>query len=118
MLFADTIPTIPWQQSLYVAGGLLGLLGTTGLVLTVVDKGRSVFARKPPLEVEFASRQEVKEQDQIIKGEMRTLVSRLEQQIGDAQVSHARAMGALHDKVNKVAEDVAYLRGKTEEKNL
>src|SRR5580765_7272454 len=118
MLLAETIPTIPWPQIIYVAGGLLGMFGVAGLVLGVVDKAKQVFGRKPPLEAEFASRQDLKEQDQLLKHEMRLLGARLEQQIGDAEVSHSRAMGALHEKINKVAEDTAYLRGKIEERLL
>jgi len=110
MLLADTIPTIPWQQVIYVAGGLFGLVGVAGVVLGVVEKGKKVFGRRPPFE-EFASRQDLKEQDQLLKHEMRLLGGRLEQQIGDAEISHSRAIGALHEKINKVAEDTAYLRG-------
>lgn len=118
MLLAEAIPTIPWQQIIYVAGGLFGLLGVAGLILSVVDKARKVFGRKRPLEAEFASRQDLKEQDQLLKHEMRSLGTRLEQQLGDAEVGHSRAMGALHEKINKVAEDTAYLRGKVEERFL
>jgi|SRR5438477_13043846 len=117
MLLADSIPTIPWQQVIYVAGGLFGLLGVAGVVLGVVEKARRVFGCRPGLE-EFASRQDLKEQDQLLKHEMRLLGAKLEQQIGDAEVSHSRAMGALHEKINKVAEDTAYLRGKIEERLL
>ena len=117
MLLADTIPTIPWQQVIYVAGGLFGLVGVAGVVLGVVEKGKKVFGRRPPFE-EFASRQDLKEQDQLLKHEMRHLGGRLEQQIGDAEISHSRAIGALHEKINKVAEDTAYLRGKIEERLL
>src|SRR6266852_972360 len=85
MLLADTIPTIPWQQVIYVAGGLFGLVGVAGVVLGVVEKGKKVFGRRPPFE-EFASRQDLKEQDQLLKHEMRHLGGRLEQQIGDAEI--------------------------------
>jgi len=118
MLLSDTIPSLPWPQIAYVASGLLGVLGAVGLVLGVVDKGRKVFGRKPPLEAEFASRLDLKEQDQLLKTEMRLLGARLEQQIGDAEISHSRAIGALQEKINKVAEDTAYLRGKIEERFL
>ena len=117
-LLSDITPPIPWPQVIYVAGGLFGMLGAAGLVLGVVDKARKVFGRKPPLEAEFASRQDLKEQDQLLKHEMRLLGGRLEQQIGDAEISRARALGALHEKINKVAEDTAYLRGKIEERFL
>jgi hypothetical protein len=86
-------------------------------VLGVVEKGKKVFGRRPAFE-EFASRQDLKEQDQLLKHEMRLLGARLEQQIGDAEVSHSRGIGALHEKINKVAEDTAYLRGKIEERLL
>jgi hypothetical protein len=88
------------------------------LLLGVVDKAKKLFGRKPPLEAEFASRQDLKEQDQLLKSEIRLLSARLEQQIGDAEINHSRAMGALHEKINKVAEDTAYLRGKVEERFL
>ena len=110
--------TIPWPQIAYVAGGLLGLLGVFGLLLGVVDKARKVFGRRPPLEAEFASRADLKEQDQLLKTEIRPLSARLEQQIGDAEISHSRAIGALHEKISKVAEDTAYLRGKIGERFL
>ena len=116
-MLAETIPTIPWQQVIYVAGGLFGLVGVAGVVLGVVEKGKKVFGRPPPFD-EFASRQDLKEQDQLLKHEMRLLGARLEQQIGDAEISHSRAIGALHEKINKVAEDTAYLRGKIEERLL
>ena len=117
-MLSDLIPAIPWPQTIYVAGGLLGLLGVAGLVLGVADKAKKVFGQRPPLEAEFASRQDLKEQDLLLKQEVRLLGARLEQQIGDAEVSHSRAMGALHEKINKVAEDTAYLRGKVEERFL
>jgi len=116
-MLAETIPTIPWPQVIYVAGGLFGLLGMASVVLGVVEKARKVFGRRPPLE-EFASRQDLKEQDQLLKNEMRHLGARLEQQIGDAEISHSRAIAGLHEKINKVAEDTAYLRGKIEERLL
>ena len=113
------MPTdIPWPQIAYVAGGLFGMLGVAGLVLSVVDKGKKVFGRKPPLEAEFASRHDLKEQDQLLKTEMRLLGARLEQQIGNAEITYSRSIGALHQKINKVAEDTAYLRGKIEERFL
>jgi len=114
-MISDTLPS---PQIIYVTGGLLGILGAAGLVLGVVDKARKVFGRKPPLEAEFASRQDLKEQDQLLKTEMRLLSTRLEQQLGDAEISHSRAIGSLHEKINKVAEDTAYLRGKIEERFL
>jgi|SRR5947209_7498820 len=117
-MLSELLPTIPWPQTIYVAGGLLGLLGVAGLVLSVADKAKKIFGPRAPLETEFASRQDLKEQDQLLKHEMRLLGSRLERQIGDAEVCHARAMGALHEKINKVAEDTAYLRGKVEERFL
>jgi len=105
------MPPIPWQQLSYVAGGLFGLLGVASLLLSVVDKAKKVFGRRPPLEAEFASRQDLKDQDQLLKNEMRRLSTKLEQQLGDAEISHTRSIGALHEKINKVAEDTAYLRG-------
>jgi len=116
-MLADLTP-IPWPQILYVAGGLFGMLGVAGLVLGVIDKAKRVFGRRPPLEAEFASRLDLKEQDQLLKNEMRLLGARLEQQIGDAEITHSRAMNALHEKINKVAEDTAYLRGKIEKRLL
>src|SRR5260221_54588 len=117
-MFADLPPPTLWPQTAYVAAGLLGLVGALSLVLGVVEKGKRVFGRKPPLEAEFASRQDLKEQDQLLKSEIRHLSARLEQQIGDAEIGHSRAIGALHHKINKVAEDTAYLRGKIEERIL
>ena len=116
-MLADLTP-IPWPQILYVAGALFGMLGVAGLVLGVIDKAKRVFGRRPPLEAEFASRLDLKEQDQLLKNEMRLLGARLEQQIGDAEITHSRAMSALHEKINKVAEDTAYLRGKIEKRLL
>ena len=115
---SDHLTPIPWPQILYVAGGLFGMLGVAGLVLGVIDKAKRVFGRRPPLEAEFASRLDLKEQDQLLKNEMRLLGARLEQQIGDAEITHSRAMSALHEKINKVAEDTAYLRGKIEKRLL
>jgi hypothetical protein len=117
-MLADALIPIPWQQMIYVAGGLFGLIGVAGMVLGVVDKGRKLFGRGPALQASFASRQDLRDQDQLLKQEMRLLGARLEQQIGDAEVGHSRAIGALHEKINKVAEDTAYLRGKIEERLL
>src|SRR5262245_16645366 len=101
-MLAD-ISSFPSPQIIYVTGGLLGILGAAGLVLGVVEKAKKIFGRKPPLELEFASRQDLKEQDQLLKTEIRQLGARLEQQIGDAEISHSRAIGSLHEKINKVA---------------
>ena len=117
MLIAEIVPSIPWPQIVYVGGGLIGLIGLAGLLLGVVEKARRVFTRRPSLE-ESASRQDLKEQDQLLKNEMRQLGVRLEQQINASEISHSRALSALHEKINKVAEDTAYLRGKIGERFL
>ena len=117
-MLPDPTTPIPWQQIIYVAGGLLGLIAVAGMVLGVVEKSRKIFGHHRSLQTDFASRYDLKEQDQLLKDEMRLLGARLEQQIGDAEISHSRAIGALHEKIKKVAEDTAYLRGKLEERPL
>jgi len=49
---------------------------------------------------------------------MRRFGARSEQRRGGAEFSQWRAIGALQEKINKVAEDTAYLRGKIEERFL
>jgi hypothetical protein len=117
-IFAEVFPAATWEQIAYAGAGLVGLLGVAGLVLSVVEKARKAFAPNPPLPAAFASRDELQQQEHLLKTEIREWITRLEQHLEDAELRHARAIGALHEKVNKVAEDTAYLRGKIEDRNL
>ena len=117
-LISEVFPTASWEQIAYAGAGLVGLVGVAGLVLGVAEKARKVFARNPAVDAAFASRDDLKEQEHLLKTEIREWSARLEQHLEDAELRHARAIGALHEKVNKVAEDTAYLRGKIEERFL
>src|SRR5258707_2208248 len=115
-LLPEVSPAATWEQIAYAGAGLVGLLGVAGLVLSVVEKARKAFAPDPPLPAAFASRDEL--QEHLLKTEIREWIARLEQHLEDAELRHARAIGALHEKVNKVGEDTAYLRGKIEDRLL
>ncbi len=115
-IISEVFPAATWEQIAYAGAGLVGLVGVAGLVLGVAEKARKVFARNPAADAAFASRDDLKEQEHLLKTEIREWIARLEQHLEDAELRHARAIGALHEKVNKVAEDTAYLRGKIEER--
>lgn len=86
---------------------LAGLLGIAVLVKQLFPK------RTPPLEAEFATKKDVKETDRKIDSLRKDVDDRFE----GLQIERARNLGELHEKINGVAGDVAFIRGKMEGKH-
>ncbi len=107
MILADATPSIPLTQTLFVLGGLIGLIGCAVLVLALVEKIQAVFGRKPPIESLFALRAETEAR---FKELARDMGERFD--IMSAQRQHSN--DELHGRITDLANDVSFIRGKIE----
>lgn len=88
------------RDGLLILGGLLGLAALV----------KQLFVRKPPIEAEFATKRDLKETDEKIDA----LRVDMNERFGEMDVKRERTLAELHEKVNGVAQDVAFIRGKLE----
>ena len=72
--------------------------------------GKGLFVRKPSIDAEFATKKDVQRTDAKI-AELRADV---DEKFESLQIERQRNIGELHDKINGVAGDVAFIRGRME----
>jgi hypothetical protein len=111
--------TIPWSTTGGFVLGALGLLGAVLLVFKVVLSARELFGRKPSLGAELEKR------EQLLRLELQTLdlkIVKLRQDMDSKfeslAIERSRNVAELHDKINRVAGDVAYIKGYITQKRL
>jgi DNA repair exonuclease SbcCD ATPase subunit len=90
-LIAEINPPVPWSVTGNFVYGLLGLIGVLVLVLTVVEKIKSVFGRKPPLEEEM-------------KGKHKRLFGEIEHAKNSVKKELRAEMAADRQRLNKLEE--------------
>jgi hypothetical protein len=113
------LSSVPWPLAGNWFLGLVGVLGVAWLVLGVAHQSRRLFGKHPPLGEELARidqelrrdlarvAKECEHRHEIIHNEM-------DERFRELAVERARSLGDLHEKINGVAADVAFIRGKIE----
>lgn len=102
--------------------GLIGVLSVACLVLGVAQQSRRLFGKHPPLS------EEVNRMDQERRREMllvtqdcerrhTTLRGEMDERFRDLAIENARSLGELHEKINAVASDLAFIKGKLASKS-
>ena len=103
--FAD-VPSVPWPATGAWMLGLIGALAVVHLIFGVANSARKLFAKHPPID------------DQLVQMSLRcearheTLKAATDEKFRDLAIDRARSIGELHEKINTVAADVAFIRGK------
>lgn len=100
------VPTASESQVLTFLIGGAAILGIVYLGLGVWDKARKLMGNHrtvqvQPVETHLATREEVQQLRDWTFERFETM-----------QIDRARTLGELHEKINKVAEDVAFIRGR------
>ncbi len=88
---------------------LIVLGGVMGIALLA----KQLFMRNPSIEAEFATKKDVRETDRKI-AELRADV---DEKFESLQIDRQRTLSELHEKINDVRDDVAFIRGKMEGKH-
>jgi len=99
------MPTASDSQLLNFLIGGAAVLTIVYLALGVWDKGRKIFGHArtvnvQPVDVEFATRNELQVLREWTEGRFESM-----------QIDQVRSMGELHEKMNEIAKDVAFIRG-------
>ena len=121
MILAEGIPYLGQTGQLLL--GLVGLLTAAVLVLTFVQKVKSVFGKQPPMT------EQLREMVKLLRGEIHreknsalkefklklepvlARMNKAEEEIMDIQIDRERKWGELKNEMHAIANDVAYLRG-------
>jgi hypothetical protein len=102
--------------------GLIGALAVVNLIFGVANSARKLFAKHPPVDDQLARIEgECKRESAqaAIRCEARheALKSVMDEKFRDLALERARSIGELHEKINTVAADVAFIRGKLSNKD-
>ncbi len=81
-------------------------------LLSIAALAKGLFVRKPSIDAEFATKKDVRATDLKIT-ELRADV---DEKFESLQIDRQRNLGELHEKINGVAGDVAFIRGRMEGK--
>lgn len=76
-------------------GTMLGIIALIKIILPA--------PRKPPIEAEFATRIELRQVEQSFADRVETI-----------EIKRSKQIAELHDKIDAVSRDVAFIRGKME----
>jgi len=111
------VTAVPWPVTGNWLLGLIGVLSVACLVLGVAQQSRRLFGKHPPLSQELARidqdlRLELSRARQDCERRHTCLRSEVEERFRDLAIDRARSLGELHEKINAVASDVAFIRGK------
>jgi len=104
---------IPWSTTGSFVLGLLGVMGVVALMLVIVKMWRDIFCRRPPLNEELQRREEMLRID-LKSLDVKILQVRqdFDARFNTMQIDRQRTVAELHEKINRVAADVAFIRGK------
>jgi len=116
MIFAD-IPNAAWPATGAWMLGLIGVLAVVNLVFGVVNSARRLFAKHPPVDeqlarIESECKREAAQASQRCEARHESLKAAMDEKFRDLALERARSIGELHVKINTVAADVAFIRGK------
>jgi len=124
MIFAQSLPSVPWPVTGAWMLGLIGVLAVAYLVLGVLNAGKKLFGKTPPISEEFAQfrhevQAEIKSQNEACATCRNQLLSLIQaeramtdEKLRAADLDRHRSLGELHEKINTMAADVAFIRGK------
>lgn len=87
-------------------------LWSLAALLAIAALAKGLFIRKPSIDAEFATKKDVRATDDKIDA-LRTDV---DERFESLQIERQRNLGELHEKINDVAGDVAFIRGRMEGK--
>jgi hypothetical protein len=101
-----TPETIPWPITANWLLGLTGALALSYLALEVTARCRKVFGKNPPISDQITRlASDCERRHEILRGEM-------DERFREYTIERARSLADLYEKINRVAEDVAFIRGK------
>lgn len=111
------IETIPWPVTGNWLLGLIGVLTVAYLVLGVAQLCRRLFAKHPPIGEELIRmdqdlRRDLEKTAQECERRHGGLRREMEERFRELTIERVRSLGELHEKINGVAADVAFIRGK------
>jgi len=101
-----TPENIPWPITAQWLLGLTGALGFAYLALEVTARCRKLFGKAAPLS------DDIKRLAADCERRHETLRCEVEERFREFTVERARSISDVYEKINRVAEDVAYIRGK------
>jgi hypothetical protein len=112
-----THENIPWPITANWLLGLTGALGMTYLGLEVTARCRKLFGKQPPVSEEIARldgelRRSVSQATQDCERRHDALRGEMDERFRELTIERARSLANLYEKINRVAEDVAFIRGK------
>jgi|GEM_PF-1359181 len=111
------IDTIPWPVTGNWLLGLIGVLTVAYLILGVAQLSRRLFAKHPPIGEELIRidqdlRRDLEKAAQECERRHGGLRREMEERFRELTIERVRSLGELHEKINGVAADVAFIRGK------
>ena len=92
-------PSVPWPVTGNWLLGLVGVLAVVYLILGVAWQCKKLFGKNPPLEERF-------------REELDALQFDMDERFRELALERARSINELSDKIIRVGEDVAFIRGK------
>ena len=112
-----TVETIPWPITGHWLLGLIGVLSVAYLILSVAQTSRRLFGKHPPIGEELARidqelRRDLARAAQDCERRHSGLRREMDERFRDLALERVRSLGELHEKINAVGADVAFIRGK------
>ena len=119
MLISADIPTVPWTLTGNFTLGLIGVLSVVYLILGVSSQTKKLFAKNPPVSDELSSiRVDLVRADERCQNRHNSTVALLTAERGvtdekfrDIANDRQRSLRELHEKINEVGKNVAFIRG-------
>ena len=96
--------------------GLIGALSVVYLILGVANSARKLFAKHPPVDdqlarIELDCKRESAQVSLRCESRHEAVKAAMDEKFRDLAIERARSMAELHEKINTVATDVAFIRG-------
>jgi hypothetical protein len=116
-MFVADIPNVTWPATGSWMLGLIGVLAVVNLIFGVANSARRLFAKHPPVDdqlarIESDCKREAAQASQRCETRHESIKAAMDEKFRDLALERARSIGQLHDKINTVAADVAFIRGK------
>lgn len=117
MLIQAQIAPVPWPLTGHWFVGLIGVLGVVYLVLGVAQQCRRLFGKHPPIGEELTRvnhdlRNDLARVAMDCERRHGSLHDELDERFRELSLERTRSLGELHEKINGVASDAAFIRGK------
>jgi hypothetical protein len=96
----------PWPITAQWLLGFTGALGVAYLGLEVTSRCRKLFGKTPAVSDDIKRlAADCERRHELLRGEM-------DERFRELTIERASSLADLYEKINRVAEDVAYIRGK------